>query len=647
MRIDVKKCLFVATSQVKESFFLDCRSLGVIEFFSKEIVFSDRVSGKHAEATKILRKLGMELSLEELKIDATSFHQSAEEIVDEVLGLDREISKLKELLKAVNKEILRVQPLGRFSTCDVEDLSRRTGLSIRYFYRKHIDGDSMEVNDENVFYISTAHNFDYYAVIGVVNLPKDKYTEIVIKQSFPELQEEIAEIQKKIREKSNRLIELHSALPLIIKDLYERVNFTNLLNVEKCSTSIFNDKIFSITGWVVSNHMEKLSEICRVHGVWMEEVSPDEGERVPTYLENEGLGSMGEDLVNIYDTPSSSDSDPSTWVFVSFALFFSMIINDAGYGLLFLFSALWFRVRSKKKLSKVKKRFLKMATILGSCCIIWGLATASFFGVSFSSNNIMSEISLTRFLALKKAEYFLEAKPSSYKKLIVEYPLLKEKTSPEEFLMAKGSKSGGEEVRFLIYDKFVDNVLMEISLFIGIMHIMVGLMRNLRRSPAGLGWICFLVGAYLYFPVYLNCVSLIHYCLKIPYFFGGEMGLYLLLGGIGLSTLIAVFRDKWKGVGELTVVIQVFSDVLSYLRIYALGLAGAMMGATFNSMGAKVSGVLGALVILLGHSVNIILSIMGGVIHGLRLNFIEWYHYCFEGGGRMLKPFRQAAYEDE
>ncbi|WP_213357571.1 V-type ATP synthase subunit I [Chlamydiifrater phoenicopteri] len=647
MRVDIKKCLFIATSRVKEDFFLDCRSLEAVEFFSKEFTFSERVSGKHAEAVKILRRLGAEFSLEELKIDTTNFQLSVEEIIEEVLRLDREAAKLKELLKAVNKEILRVQPLGRFSTQDIEDLCRRTGLSVRYFYRRHIDGDPIEVNDENVFHISTAHNFDYYVVIGVVNLSKDRYTEIVVKQSFSELQERGAELQKEIREKTNRLLEFHSALPLIIKDLYERINYTNLSNVEKCSSPAFNGKLFSITGWVVANRMKELAKICEAHGVWMEEVFPDEGERIPTHLENTGLGAIGEDLVNIYDTPSSADLDPSTWVFISFALFFSMIINDAGYGLLFLLSSLWFKFRSKKKPSGLKRRFLKMATILGGSCIVWGLATASFFGVSFSSNSIMNEISLTRFLALKKAEYFLEKKPSSYKKLIVEYPILKEKTSPKEFLMTKGSRSGGEEVKYLIYDKFIDNILMEISLFVGIVHIMLGIIRNFRRAPTGVGWLLFLVGGYLYFPIYLNCVSLIHYFFKVPYAMGGELGLYFLLGGIGLASVIAVIKDKWKGIGELTVVIQVFSDVLSYLRIYALGLAGAMMGATFNSMGAKLSGVFGALVILLGHSVNIVLSIMGGVIHGLRLNFIEWYHYCFEGGGKKLNPFRRIAQEDE
>ncbi|MBI3900851.1 MAG: V-type ATP synthase subunit I, partial [Chlamydiia bacterium] len=85
-------------------------------------------------------------------------------------------------------------------------------------------------------------------------------------------------------------------------------------------------------------------------------------------------------------------------------------------------------------------------------------------------------------------------------------------------------------------------------------------------------------------------------------------------------------------------VIQVFADVMSYLRIYALSLAGMIMAATFNRIAASAPFFLGILVILAGHALNLVLALMGGVIHGLRLNFIEWYHYSFEGGGRKFNP---------
>ena len=85
-------------------------------------------------------------------------------------------------------------------------------------------------------------------------------------------------------------------------------------------------------------------------------------------------------------------------------------------------------------------------------------------------------------------------------------------------------------------------------------------------------------------------------------------------------------------------VIEVFADVLSYLRLYALALAGSIMANTFNSFSSKMPFIFGILVLIIGHTLNIVLSVMGGVIHGLRLNFLEWYHYSFEGEGKKHRP---------
>ena len=88
--------------------------------------------------------------------------------------------------------------------------------------------------------------------------------------------------------------------------------------------------------------------------------------------------------------------------------------------------------------------------------------------------------------------------------------------------------------------------------------------------------------------------------------------------------------------------IQIFADILSYLRLYALGLAGALVNSDHQRSCRFSSFCLRRFnCTALGHCVNIVLGIMGGVIHGLRLNFLEWYHYCFEGGGKMFNPLKK------
>jgi V/A-type H+-transporting ATPase subunit I len=91
---------------------------------------------------------------------------------------------------------------------------------------------------------------------------------------------------------------------------------------------------------------------------------------------------------------------------------------------------------------------------------------------------------------------------------------------------------------------------------------------------------------------------------------------------------------------ELTNIIQVFADIMSYLRLYALGLASAMMAVTFNQIAVSAGVIMAIPVLVIGHTANIALSIMSGVIHGLRLNFLEWYRWSFAGGGKMLSPLK-------
>jgi V/A-type H+-transporting ATPase subunit I len=125
------------------------------------------------------------------------------------------------------------------------------------------------------------------------------------------------------------------------------------------------------------------------------------------------------------------------------------------------------------------------------------------------------------------------------------------------------------------------------------------------------------------------------------------VGLQLIWVGVGGALALALIQNKWKGIRELEKLIGIFSDVLSYLRLYALALAGTILAETFNSMGENVGLVGGFFVIIIGHGVNISLGLMSGVIHGLRLNFIEWYHYSFEGGGRLFKPLMLLKLKDD
>lgn len=639
MRVDVSKYLFVGCN--KSAFFLACRELGIVEFISEHNFAPSEKGKKFAEGLKILNQLHTEYAEDAQEPTVATQNLTADQVVDEVFSLQRDIVAYTEQIKVLNQEVLRVKPLGQFSSNEVKELTLKTDMPIRFFYCKHVNGNPLEVDIPNMFYLSTAYHYNYYVVIGVVDLPQGVYTEIEAPRSVNELQEELLRMQEEVNKKKARIIELYAYRRNIIESLCEHYNDQRLQHAEDSAQSLFDGKIFHALGWVISDRIQELQQVCSQLNVICERVLENKDEMIPTHLRNQGISKIGEDLVKVYDAPASSDKDPSFWVFISFFFFFSMIVNDAGYGLIFLITSLFFSFKLRQTTSAVFKRFLRMFSLLGFGCIVWGFATSSFFGISLSHTNPIKKYSITHVLALKKAKYYLEHKPKGYQELIQENPVLKNKTTPESFLFTTEAKTGESVGKAFIYDKFIDNVLMELALLIGVIHLTIGMLRYAIQRYSSVGWIIFMIGAYLYLPIYLKAISIIHYVFHVPYVLGGEIGTYMMGFGISFAVLGAIVQRGFKGIDEVTVIIQVFSDVLSYLRIYALGLAGAMVGASVVQMSMNFHPLIAIPILLIGHGVNLVLAIMGGVIHGLRLNFIEWYHYSFDGGGRFLNVLRK------
>jgi V/A-type H+-transporting ATPase subunit I len=350
---------------------------------------------------------------------------------------------------------------------------------------------------------------------------------------------------------------------------------------------------------------------------------------------------MGEDLVYVYDTPSATDKDPSPWVIWFFALFFGMIISDAAYGFLFLSAAVFCWVRFGKTLKGAKRRALKIFTLISCSTILWGVMVASYFSVKMKPNDFLNTISLPYNLALEKVKYHQKGSTELYKEWVIEYPAIENVDAPAQILL-KGTKNKGKEKIFELMNETYDSIFLEISLIVGIVHLTLSLMRNLRRNWGGIGWIATLFGGYLFFQKVLNGTSMVVYTGLIDRDLSIMIGEQLLYGGLFLAVLCGILQARGlSGITAIFKAIEIFSDVLSYLRLYALGLASVVLAGTFNEIGPAIGGpMFGWIIVLLGHIVNIGLGVMAGVIHGLRLNFLEWYHHSYEGGGKKFSPLR-------
>lgn len=635
MRVDVVKLLFVGVEAESSLFFKKAQEKGIIEFIpskgGKVNVF-DQDSQKFISAIKVLRGLQTVDQLEDVN------EGMALTVASRILEEHSKLIKLQDEEKLLQLEIARVDFFGDFSLEDIAFIENRSHRKLRYFYRiLSQDNQNPEPLDDDLIYLGEENGIQYFISLDGEVKNFEDVIELKIEHPVSQLQKRLHLVKDEIRHVEKELKQLAQYNRFLHHALVHRMNIVNLEMANECRSNPIEGRLFAVEGWVPKTQIAAVIEFCSSLNVYAEEVAIEPPDHIPTYLENKKWSKIGEDLVNIYDTPSITDYDPSPWVLWAFVLFFAMIINDAGYGLLFLLGSLFIYFRFPK-LEGVQRRVVKLAILLSTACVLWGTLTTSFFGINVSFDNPIRKISFVDWLVEKKAEYHIHHKDVAYQELIHEYPQLSSVNNPSEFINLP--KSLDHQEINPIRDNFSGTIMFEIALMVGTVHMILSILRNLRRSWAGVGWIIFMIGGYLYFPTMLHATSIIHFAFDLPKELGGEIGIQMIYIGIGLALVLALIQKRLGGSLEFMVLIQIFCDVLSYLRLYALGLAGMMMGTTFNEMAAGAGIVFGTIIVLCGHTINIAIGIMGGVIHGLRLNFLEWYHYSFEGGGKSFKPLK-------
>jgi len=636
MIVDVKKYLFIGSKIDLDTFFERAQHQGFMEFISitgKKPVELPASAQLLIAAMRILRRQPVKKPYQ-----GEGDVAYALEVSEKILMLHNEIEKFHEEKRLLQAEISRVAPFGDFSMQDIDFIEKEGKRKMQFFCMKTAKSHKTDFPPE-VIYITTEYDLDYFITINKEPCSYPGMIEMRIDRPVGELHIHLSFVEDSIHQLEAELKGFAGHIEFLHEALIEELNQYHLISAKKEIATPLNNSLFAVEAWVPQTKAHALFSFVDGMSVHYEQIAIEDSDRIPTYMENKGANRVGEDLVSIYDTPATTDKDPSGWVIWAFALFFAMIVADGGYGLIYL-SIAWILKIKFPNLAGQSRRLFKLLLILASSCVVWGILTTSFFGIRFDPNNLIGKASITQYLAKKKASYHIEQKDDVYKFWIKEHPQLVSATDGKQFLQ-EATKKNGKNIEYQALDDFSDNILLEFSLMIGVIHISLSLLRYLGRNWAALGWVIFMIGGYLYFPYILNATSIIHFMGWISKGNSTVYGLQLLYVGIGSAIVLALIQKRWKGIGEVANLIQIFADVLSYLRLYALGLAGSVMAVTFNGMGETLGFLVGMVVTLLGHGVNILLASMSGVIHGLRLNFLEWYHYSFEGGGRMLNPLRR------
>lgn len=321
---------------------------------------------------------------------------------------------------------------------------------------------------------------------------------------------------------------------------------------------------------------------------------PDDPAEVPTLIRNPGWIQAIQPLLKFMGTlPGYAEADVSPWFLGFLSLFFALLIGDAGYGLLFLGAALWARRKAKPGTSP---DFFRMMILFSGTTIVWGALTGVYFGTA-----AIARLPVLRSLVVPRLDGFVEANSA-----------------------------------FMMYLCFI----------IGLAHLTLAHLLNVLRlwpSPRFLGQVGWMAIVWAIFFLVGNLVS----GKTLPGLFGP-----LLIGGILLALVFSNFQKRvLKGVLTTLVdlplsVIGTFSDLMSYLRLFAVGFASLTVAGSFNAM-AGGSGihsvgqaVLAAVVLLFGHSLNLVLGGMSVLVHGVRLNMLEFSnHLGQQWTGLRYEPF--------
>jgi V/A-type H+/Na+-transporting ATPase subunit I len=356
------------------------------------------------------------------------------------------------------------------------------------------------------------------------------------------------------------------------------------------------DSFVFLEGYCPAESVERLSREAAERGWGLLASEPDDPSEVPTLIRNPGWVRAIEPLFKFMGTlPGYAEADVSLWFLGFLSLFFAMLIGDGGYGLLFLAGALLARRKAKPG---TPPDIYRLLILFSGTTIVWGALTGTWFGMP-----ALAKLPVLRSLVVPRLDSFVEANSA-----------------------------------FLMYLCFM----------VGLAHLTLAHLINLVRlwpSPRLLGQAGWIAIVWSVFFLVGSVVS----GRPMPGFF-----MPLLLGGIGLALVFGNFqRNVLKGMAATLVnlplsVIGTFSDMMSYLRLFAVGFASLTVADSFNRM-ALGSGVhslpqalLAAVVLLFGHALNLVLGGMSVLVHGVRLNMLEFSsHLGQEWTGLRYEPFRE------
>ena len=581
---------FVLLSGDADDFLRTLQKVGVVDITRSQVPVDEESEAVSARVEQLQK------ALELLKnIQAASADVKTDDAAADIISVSAERERLAQQLAAVEAEIADLIPWGDYKTDDIQRLEA-AGLKLHFYkvgrnvfreeWSEQFALTTIASNDNYVYFVTVSDTDEYD--FPAKELPKPE-------RPIGAAQSEAEKLRQSIASCDARLAGLKNLEPSVRQELAEcRVRLDRQL-ANASAVRAADDYLSVFEGFAPKENETALLQLLDASNVCYFTEAAQEADNPPIKLKNNKFVSMFEVLTDMYGRPKYSEFDPTVWISIFFMLFFAFCMGDAGYGL--ILTILGFGL--KGKLPKIAP----LVVTLGVATMVIGLLFHTFFSTDMLTWQCL---------------------PSAVKQFML----------PSQIAGYDGT--------------------MIMAIAVGVVHLCLAMIIKTWQATrhSGLnslgtwGWTLLIVGGVVVGGMALAGVidTAVTKVIIIVLGVVSALGIFFL-NDLHRNPLANFGVGLWNTYNTAT---GLLGDVLSYLRLYALGLAGAKLGEAFNAIGIQALGDGGVgwiffiLIVIVGHTLNLAMCVLGAFVHPLRLNFLEFFKNSgYEGTGRRYNPLTE------
>ena len=603
----MKKYTFMVYHKEYEDFLSNLRDLGMLHIVAKPFDGEDSneelqermTQQKNMDETiRFLEKLNSESKESVNEKVLTDCLSQSTELVDYIASLRSRLEKLEQQKASLSKACEEMEPWGDFSFQQIEKL-KEAGYELNFFTYPISKFKDEWVELFNAQVIANVQSIAYFITItpSGTSLEIDAEKAKIPTQNLSSLQsdhaatlQESADVIAELKDiAAHKLATLKTIQAQSIKDFsFSKIVFS--------TERLANSKLMLLESWAPADRQEEIIPFLDKQAAYYEEKDPTPDDNVPILLKNDRFSRLFEPICKLYMLPKYSELDLTPFFAPFFMVFFGLCLGDSGYGLFMVLAALAYRFKAKN-LTDAVKSILSLVLILGTSTLFCGLLTGTVFGASIYDLDIPVIQSL-------KETFYLDNNQMFNMSLIM----------------------GGIQIIFGMTLKTANRIIQ-----FGWIH-----------GVSTIGWIVLLVSTIVAatLPDILPMMGTVHSILL-----GISAIAIFLLNSPGKNILVNIGLGLWDSYNMAT---GLLGDILSYVRLFALGLSGGILASVFNSLAVGMSPdnvivgpIIMAIIFVIGHGINLFMNVLGAVVHPMRLTFVEFFKNAeYEGGGREYTPFK-------